>query len=317
LGVSALDVAQTLQLALSEQRLGYFVMDGKQYEVITQVVREDRDETFDLKSLYVPGRAGRPPVVLDKVARVSEESSPPQLYRYDRYLSATVSASLAPGKTIADGIAAMDEVAADVLDDTFVTSLSGESRDFVDSARSLGFVFVLALVLVYLVLAAQFESFRDPFIIMFTVPLALFGALFSLWYFGLTLNIFSEIGMIMLIGLVTKNGILIVEFANQRKAQGLSVHEAIREGAAARFRPVLMTSLSTVLGTLPIALALGAGAESRIPMGVALIGGLILGTFLTLFVVPAMYSYLASRKPTAVLNIDDHVAEEVPRAKAA
>ncbi len=317
LGVSALDIAQTLQLALSEQRLGYFVMDGKQYEVISQVVRENRDETFDLKSLYVPGRAGRPPVVLDKVARVSEESSPPQLYRYDRYLSATVSASLAPGKTIADGIAAMDEVAAAVLDDSFVTSLSGESRDFVDSARSLGFVFVLALVLVYLVLAAQFESFRDPFIIMFTVPLALFGALFSLWYFNLTLNIFSEIGMIMLIGLVTKNGILIVEFANQRKAQGSSVLDAIREGAAARFRPVLMTSLSTVLGILPIALALGAGSESRIPMGVAMIGGLILGTFLTLYVVPAMYSYLASRKPMAVLQIDDHVAAEVAAVKAA
>lgn len=317
LGVAAIDVAQTLQLAFSEQRLGYFVMDGKQYEVISQVAREDRDETLDMKSLYVPGRAGSPPVALDKVVHVTEESSPPQLFRHDRYLSATVSASLVPDKTIADGIVAMDEIADRVLDDSFVTALAGESRDFADTAESLNFVFILALVLIYLVLAAQFESFRDPFIIMLTVPLALFGALFALWYFGLTLNIFSQIGMIMLMGLVTKNGILIVEFANQRKAQGRTVIEAIREGAAARFRPVIMTSLSTVLGILPIALALGAGSESRVPMGIAMIGGLVLGTILTLFVVPAMYTYLASRQPAAVLDLTDEIADVLPASKAA
>jgi multidrug efflux pump len=207
-----------------------------------------------------------------------------------------VSAALAPGKTIGDGIEAMRRIAERELDETFSSTLAGQSRDFVESASSLAFVFALALLLVYLVLAAQFESFRDPFIIMFTVPLALAGALFSLWYFNQTLNIFSQIGMIMLIGLITKNGILIVEFANQRKAAGSPVTEAIIEGATSRFRPVLMTSLSTVLGILPIAIGLGAGAESRIPMGVAVIGGLVLGTFLTLFVIPAMCSFLTSRK---------------------
>ncbi len=293
--VSALRIAQTLQLALSEQRLGYFVMDGKQYEIIGQVLRGSRDETVDLRNLYVTN-AGRAPVLLDKLVTVTETSSPPQIYRFDRYESATVSAALTPGKTIGDGIDAMDRIADDLLDDSFSTTLAGESRDFAESATSLVFVFVLALVLVYLVLAAQFESFRDPFIIMFTVPLALAGALLSLWYFNQTINIFSQIGMIMLIGLVTKNGILIVEFANQRKAAGASVTESIIAGATSRFRPVLMTSLSTVLGILPIALGLGAGAESRIPMGVAVIGGMMIGTFLTLFVVPAMCSFLTSKK---------------------
>jgi len=294
LGISALRIAQTLQLALSEQRLGYFVMDGKQYEVIGQVMRGARDETVDLRNLYVTASGG-PPVLLDKLVRVTETSSSPQIFRFDRYKSATVSAALAPGKTIVDGIQAMEKIAAKELDETFATTLAGESRDFAESATSLVFVFVLALVLVYLVLAAQFESFRDPLIIMFTVPLALAGALLSLWYFNQTINIFSQIGMIMLIGLVTKNGILIVEFANQRKAAGSSVTDAIIEGATARFRPVLMTSLSTVLGILPIALGLGAGAESRIPMGVAVIGGLVVGTMLTLFVVPAMCSFLTSK----------------------
>lgn len=295
LGISALRIAQTLQLALSEQRLGFFVMDGKQYEVIGQVMRGARDETADLRNLYVT-TPGRPPVVLDKLVRVTETSSPPQIFRFNRYESATVSAALAPGKTIGDGIEAMERIAEKELDETFATTLAGESRDFAESATSLVFVFVLALALVYLVLAAQFESFRDPLIIMFTVPLALAGALLSLWYFNQTINIFSQIGMIMLIGLVTKNGILIVEFANQRKAAGTPVTEAIIDGATARFRPVLMTSLSTVLGILPIALGLGAGAESRIPMGVAVIGGLVVGTLLTLFVVPAMCSFLTGKQ---------------------
>jgi multidrug efflux pump len=293
LGISALRIAQTLQLALSEQRLGYFVMNGKQYEVIGQVLRGARDETVDLRNLYVTTQ-GQPPVLLDKLVHIEETSSPPQIYRFDRFKSATVSAALAPGKTIGDGIGEMDRIADRVLDESFATTLAGQSRDFAESSSSLLFVFVLALVLIYLVLAAQFESFRDPLIIMFTVPLALAGALLALWYFNQTINIFSQIGMIMLIGLVTKNGILIVEFANQRKAAGVPVTQAIIEGASARFRPVLMTSFSTVLGILPIALGLGAGAESRIPMGVAVIGGLLAGTLLTLFVVPAMMSFLTS-----------------------
>ncbi|MDH3254597.1 MAG: efflux RND transporter permease subunit [Acidobacteriota bacterium] len=295
LGISALDVAETLQLSLSEQRLGFFVMDGKQFEVIGQVRRENRDETLDLRNLYVASEEGEP-VPLDKVVTVVEESIPPQLYRFDRYVSATVSAGLAPGYTMSDGIEAMERIADDLLDDTFATTLDGQSRDFAESSRALLFVFVLALALIYLVLSAQFESFRDPFIIMLSVPLALAGALFWLWYFHQTLNIFSQIGMIMLIGLITKNGILIVEFANQRRARGREVMDAIQEASVARFRPVLMTSLSTILGILPIALALGAGAESRMPMGIAVIGGLSVGTLLTLYVVPAMYSYLTTRE---------------------
>ena len=301
LGVSALDIAQTLQLAYSGQRFGFYVMNGKQYQVIGQVLKEDRNKPLDLASLYVRNKRGDL-IQLDNLVILKEHSSPPQLYRFNRYVSATFSASLAPGKTIGDGIEAMDKIADRVLDDSFSTSLEGSSKDFVESSSSLVFTFLLALVLIYLTLAAQFESFRDPFIIMFTVPLALAGAVFSLWLFNQTLNIFSEIGMIMLIGLVTKNGILIVEFANQKKAQGLSIVEAVKEAARLRLRPILMTSLSTILGTLPIALALGAGSESRMSMGIAVIGGLIFSTFLTLFVIPAIYSYF-SEKTKEVSNI--------------
>ena len=295
LGVSAADIAQTLQLSLSEQRFGYFIMDGKQYWVIGQVERKNRDEPVDLKTLFV--RNNRNELIqLDNLVTVSEESSPPQLFRFNRFASATISAGLASGRTIGEGIDVMDQVAGRVLDGTISTSLSGPSRDFVESASNLNFIFILALVLIYLVLAAQFESFRDPFIILFTVPLALAGALLSLWYFDQTLNIFSKIGMIMLIGLIAKNGILIVEFANQRQEQGLSIMEAIKDAAVVRFRPILMTSLSTILGILPIALALGAGAESRTSMGIAVIGGLMLGSIFTLYVIPAIYSYLSDDK---------------------
>ena len=304
LGVSALDVGEVLQLSLSEQRLGFFVMDGKQFEIIGQVASENRNTILDLRNLFVPGEGGRP-VMLDKVVRVSEKSSPPQLFRFNRYVSATVSAGLEPGYTLADGIEVMRGLADELLDESFATDLAGQSRDFAESSSSLALVFVLALAMVYLVLSAQFESFRDPFIIMLTVPLALAGALAALWIFGQTLNIFSQIGMIMLIGLVTKNGILIVEFANQRREAGLDVEEAIREAAVARFRPVLMTSISTVLGTLPIALALGAGAESRMPMGIAVIGGLLVGTFLTLLVIPTTYTYLAAKKHRVAPSLDE------------
>ena len=228
------------------------------------------------------------------------------MYRFNRYVSATVSAGLAPGKTIGDGINEMEEIAAKILDPTFSTSLDGASKDFKESSSSLLFAFVLALGLIYLVLSAQFESFRDPFIILFTVPLALLGALASLWYFNQTSNIFSQIGIIMLIGLVTKNGILLVEFANQRKAAGLERNEAIIDAAVARLRPILMTSLSTILGILPIALALGAGSESRVSMGIAIIGGLIFSTFLTLIIVPAIYSFF-SRKTATVSNVTEQV----------
>jgi multidrug efflux pump len=310
LGVSVMDIAQTLQLGLSGQRFGYFIMNGKQYQVIGQVQREDRDEPVDLRSLYVRNREGRM-IQLDNVVSLNEQTTPPSLFRYNRFVSATVSAGLAEGKTIGQGIEVMRNVSDRVLGDNFLTSLTGPSKDFEESSSSLEFAFALALILIYLVLAAQFESFVDPFIIMFTVPLALAGAVLTLWFFGQTLNIFSQIGIIMLIGLVAKNGILIVEFANQRKAQGLDRLEAIKDAAAARFRPILMTSLSTVLGVLPIALALGAGAESRVSMGIAVIGGLLFATVLTLFVIPAIYSYLSGKSAKKqVINIDE-IEEEI------
>jgi multidrug efflux pump len=295
MGVSVRDVAQTLQLGLSGQRFGNFVMNGKQYYVIGQVTKENRNDPLDLKSLYVRSSDGAL-IQLDNLITMEEQSSPPQLYRYNRFVSATVSANLSGKTKLGDGLAAMDRIADEVLNDTYSTALAGQSKEFMESSGNLYFAFAFALILIYLVLSAQFESFRDPLIIMFTVPLALAGTLISLWYFNETLNIFSQIGIIMLIGLVTKNGILIVEFANQRKAQGLNIYDSIVGAARARFRPILMTSLSTVLGILPIALALGAGSESRVSMGIAVIGGLIFSTMLTLFVIPAIYVYLTGKK---------------------
>jgi multidrug efflux pump len=295
LGVSVRDVAQTLQLGLSGQRFGYFVMNGKQYYVIGQVTKVNRNDPLDLKSLYVRSNSGEL-IQLDNLITMDEQSTPPQLYRYNRFVAATISANLADNVKLGNGLDAMDKIAAEVLDDTYSTALDGQSKEFRESSDNLYFAFAFALILIYLVLSAQFESFRDPLIIMFTVPLALAGTLFSLWYFNESLNIFSQIGIIMLIGLVTKNGILIVEFANQRKAAGMTIQESIVGAARARFRPILMTSLSTILGILPIALALGAGSESRVSMGVAVIGGLIFSTVLTLFVIPAMYTYLSGKK---------------------
>ncbi len=291
LGLSVADVAQTLQLTLSGQRYGYFIRDGKQYQVIGQLTRPNRDTPGGLTSIFVRSRAGDL-VQLDNLVRLSEQSTPPELYRFDRQISATVSAGLAPGRTLGEGIDTMKAIAGSVLDETFTTALDGPARDFAESSGSLLFVFLLALVLTYLVLAAQFESFRDPLIIMLTVPLAIAGALLSLWYFRQTVNMFSQIGIIMLIGLVTKNGILIVEFANQRRGAGLRRAEAVVTAAAARLRPILMTSLSTILGILPIALGIGSGAESRVSMGIAVVGGLIFSGGLTLYVIPAVYAYL-------------------------
>jgi multidrug efflux pump len=295
LDVSVMDIAQTLQLAYSGVRYAYFNMKGKQYQVIGQMDRANRDEPLDLTSMYVRNTKGQL-IQLDNVVQVKEQTNPPQLYHYNRYKAATVSAGLAPGKTIGDGVKAMQEIADKVLDETFSTELSGPSRDFAESSSNTTFAFLLALVLIYLVLAAQFESFVDPFIIMITVPLALAGALLALWYFDQTINIFSQIGIIMLIGLVTKNGILIVEFANHKRSEGLHATEAVTQAAVSRLRPILMTSMATILGALPIALALGAAATSRMPMGIAIVGGLIFSTFLTLYVVPAIYTYLSRRK---------------------
>ncbi len=298
LGLSVKDIAQTMQLAFSGQRYSYFEMFGKQYQVIAQFDRANRDEPLDLKSLFVRNQQGEL-IQLDNVVTVVEKSSPPQLYNFNRYESATISAGLAQGKTVGDGVDEMNRIASNVLDESFTTDLSGASRDYAESGSNISFAFGLALILIYLILAAQFESFIDPFIIMITVPLALAGAVLSLWIFGQTLNIFSEIGIIMLIGLVTKNGILIVEFANQKREQGMAMLDATIEAAVSRFRPILMTSLATMLGALPIALAIGAGAKSRVSMGIVVIGGLLFSLILTLFVIPAMYSIMSRKRKIA------------------
>ncbi|MGB3142823.1 MAG: efflux RND transporter permease subunit [Maribacter sp.] len=295
LGVSVLDVAQTLQLSLSGQRFGYFLMNGKQYQVIGQFDKEDRNAPMDLTSIFVKNNDGLL-IQLDNLVQTSEHSSPPQLYHNNRYMSATVSANLAPGKTINDGIQAMERIKDKVLDESFTTDLGGESRDFVESGSNTLFAFGLALLLIFLILAAQFESFIDPFIIILTVPMAVAGALLSLWLFGQSWNIFSQIGTIMLIGLVTKNGILIVEFANQLREQGMDKREAILKASESRLRPILMTSLTIALGALPIALSLGAASTSRIGMGVVIIGGTMFSLLLTLFVIPALYMLWSREK---------------------
>lgn len=295
LGISVQDIAQTLQLAYSNLRFGYFTKDGKQYQVMGQVTRINRDDPDDLKNLYVKTSSGDL-ISIDNVVTVEESTTPPALYHFNRYRSATISAGLAPGYTVGDGIEAMREISDRLLDETFATSLAGSSRDFAESSSNTSFAFILAIVLVYLILAAQFESFIDPLVILLTVPLAIAGAFISLAIFGQTLNIFSQIGMIMLIGLVTKNGILIVEFANQQRKAGLSKLDAVKEASVSRLRPILMTSLTMALGTLPIAMSLGAASTSRQPLGVVVVGGILFSLILTLFVIPAMYSYIARKK---------------------
>jgi multidrug efflux pump len=294
LGLNVQEIARTIEYAYSGRRFGYFLKDGKQYQVIAQMQREDRNEPSDLKNLYARNKEGRM-ISLDNVVSYEESASPAAIYRFNRSVSATIQGTPAPGYTLGDGITEMDRIAAKVLPENFRTTLSGQSRDFVDSSSSLLFAFLLALLIIYLVLAAQFESFRDPFIIILTVPLSLAGALYSLHVTGQTLNVFSQIGIIMLIGIVTKNGILIVEFANQQREAGMAKLEAVLEASISRFRPILMTSLSTIFGILPIALSLGAAGSSRKSLGIAVVGGLIVAGFLTLFVVPAVYAIFSKK----------------------
>jgi multidrug efflux pump len=301
LGVSVQDVSEALQLALSNRRMGFFTKDGKQYQVMGQVARGDRDDPADLKTIYVHNKAGTL-ISIDNLVSMEEESSPPTIYHFNRYKSATISANLAPGKTVGDGINEMQRIAKSLLDDTFSTALSGTSRDYAESGSNTTFAFMLALILIFLVLAAQFESFIDPIIIIVTVPLAMAGALLSLKLFGQTINIFSQIGLIMLIGLVTKNGILIVEFANQKQLGGLKKTQAVIEAAVARFRPILMTSLAMSLGALPLAMSLGDASTSRIPLGIVIVGGVMFSLVLTLFVIPAIYSFLSSKKKKSMLD---------------
>ncbi len=295
MGVNVRDISESLQYGLSGQRMGYFYMNGKQYEILGQINRQQRNKPSDIRAIYIRNDKGEM-IQLDNLVEFVEAVAPPKLYHYNRFVSATISAGLAEGKTIGQGLDEMDKIAADVLDETFRTALSGDSKDFRESSSSLMFAFILALVLIYLILAAQFESFKDPFIIMLTVPLAIAGALIFMYFGGITMNIFSQIGIIMLIGLVAKNGILIVEFANQKQEHGEDKMQAIRDAALQRLRPILMTSAATVLGLIPLAFATGEGANQRIAMGTAVVGGMLVSTFLTMYIVPAIYSYISTNR---------------------
>ena len=295
MGVNTRDLSETLQYGLSGQRMGYFYMNGKQYEILGEINRQQRNKPADLRAIYLRSSDGKM-IQMDNLIELESSIAPPKLYRYNRFVSATISAGLAEGKTIGQGLDEMDKIAKEVLDDTFRTSLSGDSKEFRESSSSLMFAFILALVLIYLILAAQFESFKDPFIIMLTVPLAIAGALIFMYFNDITMNVFSQIGIIMLIGLVAKNGILIVEFANLKQENGEDKVTAVHDAALQRLRPILMTSASTVLGLLPLAFATGEGCNQRIAMGIAVVGGMVVSTFLTMYIVPAVYSYISTNR---------------------
>jgi multidrug efflux pump len=293
LGVNTRNISQTLQYALSGQRMGYFYLNGKQYQILGEINRQQRNTPLDLKSIYVRSNKGAM-IQLDNLVTLTEDVAPPQLYRYNRFVSATVTSGINKGYTLGDALVEMDRIASDVLDESFRTALSGESKEFRESSDSLMFALILALIMIYLVLAAQFESFKDPLVVMFTVPLAVAGALVFMAYRDITMNIFSQIGIIMLIGLVAKNGILIVEFANQRQHAGQAKEEALITAATQRLRPILMTAFSTILGILPLMFASAEGANARIAMGTAVVGGMLVSTFLTLYIVPAMYNFIST-----------------------
>lgn len=295
MGVNTRDLSETLQYGLSGQRMGYFYMNGKQYEILGEINRQQRNKPADLRAIYLRSSDGKM-IQMDNLIELESSIAPPKLYRYNRFVSATISAGLAEGKTIGQGLDEMDKIAKEVLDDTFRTSLSDDSKEFRESSSSLMFAFILALVLIYLILAAQFESFKDPFIIMLTVPLAIAGALIFMYFNDITMNVFSQIGIIMLIGLVAKNGILIVEFANLKQENGEDKVTAVHDAALQRLRPILMTSASTVLGLIPLAFATGEGCNQRIAMGIAVVGGMVVSTFLTMYIVPAVYSYISTNR---------------------
>ncbi|QQM27860.1 efflux RND transporter permease subunit [Elizabethkingia sp. M8] len=302
MGVSIEEVARTLQLSLSGLRYAYFLRNDRQYEVIGQMNRDLRNDITDLNSIYVRSNIGQL-IPLNNLITTEEAVSPAAIYRYDQYTSATVSAAPAPGVSLAEGIEEIERIKKDVLGENFKTSLAGQSRDYRESQGNITFTLILALVIIYMILAAQFESLRDPLTIMLTVPMAVTGAILSLHWFGQSLNVFSQIGIITLVGLITKNGILIVEFANHLKDTGLSKYDAAIQAAEQRFRHILMTSLAMIFGALPIALT----ANSRQSLGIVIAGGLVFSGILTLFIIPAVYSYLSSNKRRKeVIEMDDH-----------
>jgi len=309
-GASVEAVGRTLETMLGGRQVTRFKKDGEQYDVIVQIVESERRSPTDISEIYVRGK-GNEMIKLSNLVVVRESVSPKNLNHFNRIRAATITATLAPGFPLGDGLAAMQDAARKVLPPTVQTDLNGLSREYRDSSTEIYFVFLLALAFIFLVLAAQFESFIDPFIIMLTVPLAVTGALLALWIAGGTLNIYSKIGLVTLVGLITKHGILIVEFANQIQARGKGVLEAVEEAAELRLRPILMTTGAMVLGAVPLAFASGAGAESRQQIGWVIVGGMLVGTMLTLFVVPTAYTLLARRHKT----FDQRLAEERARAQ--
>lgn len=300
MGVSMEEVAHTLQLSFSGQRYGYYLRNDRQYEVIGQLDREYRNDNNDLSAIYVRSLNGQM-IPLSNLITTEEAVSPAAIYRYDQYTSATISAAMAPGVSLAEGIDEIERIKQEVLGDSFKTSLAGQSRDYAESQGNITFTLILALLLIYMILAAQFGSLRDPLTIMLTVPMAVAGAILSLYGFDQSLNVFSQIGIITLVGLITKNGILIVEFANSLKESGLSKYDAAIQAAVQRFRPILMTSLAMIFGALPIALT----ANSRQSLGIVIAGGLVFSGILTLFIIPAVYSYLSSKKSEKAIMEED------------
>jgi len=321
LGVDVDTVGRTLETLLGGRQVTRFKKDGKQYDVIVQVANIDRRNPDDIAGIYVRGgtsATGGPGqmISLANLVKVEERVAPKELNHFNKLRSATITATLAPGTSLGEALAVMQAAANKVLPATAQTDYAGQSREFRESATGLYFVFVLALAFIYLVLAAQFESFIDPFVIMLTVPLSMTGALAALQMSGGTMNVYSQIGLVTLVGLITKHGILIVEFANQLQRAGTDIRKAVEEAAVLRLRPILMTTGAMVLGAVPLAYAKGAGAESRQAIGAVIVGGMTLGTLLTLFVVPTVYSYLARKKPmrdeAAEQGADGGAAHGVP-----
>jgi multidrug efflux pump len=294
LGLDVSTVGRTLETLLGGRQVTRFEQNGEQYDVFIQLAAEDRATPAALSTVFLRNTRGEM-IQLANVARVSEAVAPKELKRFNQLRAVTLQANLAPGYTVGEAVGFLEQAAREVLPTNVQTDLNGQSRDFKASADSLAVVFVLALLFIYLVLAAQFESFRDPIIILLSVPLSITGALGALWLTGGTLNVYSQIGLITLVGLISKHGILIVEFANQRQQEGEPRDVAVIDAAVTRLRPILMTTAAMVLGALPLALASGAGAESRQQIGWVIVGGMTVGTLLTLFVVPAVYTYLGQR----------------------
>ena len=290
LGVSVTDIGSTLQTLLGGRKVTDFKRGTKQYDVMLQMKPEYRATPDEIQNIYIRSTGGL--VQLANVVKVKKTVAPKALNHYNRVRSATISANLAPGVTLGEALNDLDRIAQEKLPN-IKHDYAGESLEYKSSSSALYFMFILAIIFIYLVLSAQFESFIHPFTILLSVPLAIFGALLTLLIFGQSLNIYSQIGLIMLVGLVTKNSILIVEFANQQRAKGLSFTEAVINAATIRLRPILMTSFATIFGILPIAIGLGAGAESRRPLGLAVVGGMFFSTFLTLVIVPVVYTLLA------------------------